>query len=48
MENNKPKIYFRADGNATMGLGHVIRSLALAEMSNDIFDCHFKIKHNII
>ena len=45
MENNKPKIYFRADGNATMGLGHVIRSLALAEMSNDIFDCHFIIRN---
>lgn len=45
MENNKPRIYFRADGNATMGLGHVIRSLALAEMSNDIFECRFIIRN---
>ena len=32
---DKPKIYFRADGNSRMGLGHVIRSLALAEMLRD-------------
>lgn len=41
---NKPKIYFRADGNAKIGLGHVIRSLALAEMLADDFDCHFIIR----
>ena len=37
----KPKIYIRADGNAEIGLGHVIRSLALAEMLKEDFDCIF-------
>jgi len=37
----KPKIYLRADGNSEIGLGHVIRSLALAEMLNEDFDCIF-------
>jgi UDP-2,4-diacetamido-2,4,6-trideoxy-beta-L-altropyranose hydrolase len=40
----KPKVYFRADGNAKMGLGHVFRSLALVEMINDVFDCIFIIR----
>lgn len=36
MSDVRPKIYFRADGNGNIGLGHVIRSLALAEiLSND-------------
>lgn len=43
--NSKPKVYFRADGNAQMGLGHVIRSLALAEMINDAYDCIFIIRN---
>lgn len=43
----KPKIYFRADGNAQMGLGHVFRSLALAEMLSDTFECHFIIRNPI-
>ena len=37
----KPKIYIRADGNSEIGLGHVIRSLALAEMLKDDFNCIF-------
>ena len=37
----KPKIYIRADGNLEIGLGHVIRSLALAEMLKEDFDCIF-------
>lgn len=37
----KPTIYFRADGNAKMGLGHIFRSLALAEMLSADFDCQF-------
>lgn len=37
----KRKIYFRADGNTDIGLGHVIRSLALADMLKDEFDCIF-------
>ncbi len=40
----KTKIYFRADGHAKMGLGHIIRSLALADMLRDEFDCHFIIR----
>ena len=35
------KIYIRADGNSEIGLGHVIRSLALAEMLKEAFDCIF-------
>lgn len=41
----KSKIYFRADGHSKMGLGHVIRSLALAEMLSEQHDCHFLIKN---
>ena len=37
----KPKVYIRADGNSEIGLGHVIRSLALAEMLKDEFSCIF-------
>ena len=37
----KPKVYIRADGNSEIGLGHVIRSLALAEMLKDDFNCIF-------
>ena len=36
---HKKKIYLRADGNSEIGLGHVIRSLALAEMLKEDFDC---------
>ena len=42
---NKAKIVFRADGHAKMGLGHVIRSLALADMLKEDFDCHFMIRN---
>jgi UDP-2,4-diacetamido-2,4,6-trideoxy-beta-L-altropyranose hydrolase len=38
---NKNKIYFRADGSTDIGLGHVIRSLALADMLKEEFDCIF-------
>ena len=41
MKTIKPKIYIRADGNSEIGLGHVIRSLALAEMLKDDFNCIF-------
>ena len=37
----KSKIYIRADGNSEIGLGHVIRSLALAEMLKEEFRCTF-------
>ncbi|PKQ70846.1 UDP-2,4-diacetamido-2,4,6-trideoxy-beta-L-altropyranose hydrolase [Raineya orbicola] len=34
----KSKIYFRADGNTKIGLGHITRSLALADMLKEYFD----------
>lgn len=40
----KPRIIFRADGNSTIGLGHVVRSLALVEMLMNEFDCVFVIQ----
>lgn len=40
----KSKVYFRADGHNKMGIGHVIRSLALAEMLSPAFECHFIIR----
>jgi len=35
----KRKIIFRADGGPTIGMGHFIRTLALAEMLKDYFYC---------
>lgn len=35
------KIYFRADASAAIGYGHFIRTLALADMLKDDFDCTF-------
>ncbi|HXA01457.1 MAG TPA: UDP-2,4-diacetamido-2,4,6-trideoxy-beta-L-altropyranose hydrolase [Cytophagaceae bacterium] len=40
----KPTIYFRADGNSQIGLGHVVRSLALAGMIKEGFECKFIIR----
>ncbi|WP_422361184.1 UDP-2,4-diacetamido-2,4,6-trideoxy-beta-L-altropyranose hydrolase [Reichenbachiella sp.] len=37
--SHKKKIYFRADANAEIGMGHVIRSIALATMLKDEFSC---------
>ena len=37
-------IFFRADGDAEMGLGHVIRSLAFLEMLKDDYTCFFVTK----
>ena len=37
----KRKIYFRADAGASIGYGHFIRTLALADMLKDYFDCTF-------
>lgn len=36
---NQRKIIFRADGDSTIGMGHFIRTLALAEMLKDDFYC---------
>jgi UDP-2,4-diacetamido-2,4,6-trideoxy-beta-L-altropyranose hydrolase len=38
---SKRKIFFRADAGSTIGYGHFIRSLALADMLKDDFDCVF-------
>lgn len=35
------KVFFRADAGADIGYGHFIRSLALADMLKDDFDCTF-------
>jgi UDP-2,4-diacetamido-2,4,6-trideoxy-beta-L-altropyranose hydrolase len=40
----RPKIYYRADGNSTIGLGHVSRCCALAEMLKKYFECIFIIQ----
>ncbi|WP_377468994.1 UDP-2,4-diacetamido-2,4,6-trideoxy-beta-L-altropyranose hydrolase [Pontibacter silvestris] len=41
---NKTRIIFRADGNSKIGLGHVVRSLALAQMLRHEFECVFAIQ----
>lgn len=38
---NKKKVYFRADAGQSIGYGHFIRSLALADMLKTDFDCKF-------
>jgi UDP-2,4-diacetamido-2,4,6-trideoxy-beta-L-altropyranose hydrolase len=40
----KSRVVFRADGNNEIGLGHIIRSLALADMLNKHFHCVFAIQ----
>ncbi|OJJ19305.1 UDP-2,4-diacetamido-2,4,6-trideoxy-beta-L-altropyranose hydrolase [marine bacterium AO1-C] len=40
----KPNVYFRADGNTQIGLGHIIRSLALADMLAEEFQCFFLVQ----
>ncbi len=42
---NKTRILFRADGNSQIGLGHVVRSLALAELLREKFSCEFAIQN---
>ena len=37
----KQRIYFRADAGREIGYGHFIRTLALADMLKDDFDCVF-------
>ncbi len=38
---NKRKVYFRADASPEIGYGHFIRTLALADMLRDEFECVF-------
>lgn len=40
----KTKIYFRADGNTQIGLGHLVRCLALAQMLQEEFSIIFVCK----
>lgn len=40
----KRRVVFRADGNAQIGLGHVVRSLALADVLREHFDTAFAIQ----
>lgn len=37
----KQKVFFRADASTQIGYGHFIRTLALADMLKDDFDCTF-------
>lgn len=37
----RKKVFFRADGNNTIGLGHLTRCLAIAEILKPSFDCIF-------
>ena len=39
------KIYFRADASSAIGYGHFIRTLALADMLKEDFDCTFFTCH---
>lgn len=39
------KIYFRADASTAIGYGHFVRTLALADMLKDDFDCTFFTCH---
>lgn len=38
------RILFRADGNARIGLGHVVRSLALADIVRTVGPCSFAVQ----
>ncbi|MCC5946010.1 MAG: UDP-2,4-diacetamido-2,4,6-trideoxy-beta-L-altropyranose hydrolase [Bernardetiaceae bacterium] len=40
-----PQIFFRADGNTQIGLGHITRCLALADMLRQEFDCVFLVQN---
>ena len=37
----KPKVVIRADGSAKIGLGHIHRTLALADYLKDVFEIEF-------
>src|SRR6266496_4037655 len=40
----RKKVIIRADGNSSIGLGHVVRCCALADVLKDNFDCYFYIR----
>jgi UDP-2,4-diacetamido-2,4,6-trideoxy-beta-L-altropyranose hydrolase len=35
----KSKLFFRADGNGKIGLGHIVRCLSIIQMVSDYYDC---------
>ncbi len=41
LELSRPKIIIRADGNAQMGMGHIHRTLALADYLSEVFEIEF-------
>lgn len=41
----KTKIYFRADGNVQIGLGHITRCMALAGILKEEFECIFIVQN---
>ena len=41
IKKSKKKVFFRADAGGTIGYGHFIRSLSLADMLKDDFECVF-------
>ena len=44
MIHNKRKIFFRADGNSLIGLGHIYRCIAIAERAIEYYECYFAIQ----
>ena len=42
---NNSKVYFRADGNSNIGLGHVFRSIALVDIIKEHYQCIFIIQN---
>jgi UDP-2,4-diacetamido-2,4,6-trideoxy-beta-L-altropyranose hydrolase len=47
MSDHKPNIIFRADGNSEIGLGHMVRSSALASAINKNYCCTLATRCNI-
>jgi UDP-2,4-diacetamido-2,4,6-trideoxy-beta-L-altropyranose hydrolase len=46
MNLTRKKIYFRADGNSKIGLGHIYRVYSLIQILNYYFNCIFITKYN--
>jgi UDP-2,4-diacetamido-2,4,6-trideoxy-beta-L-altropyranose hydrolase len=42
----KPEVFFRADANSTIGLGHLTRLIALAEIIQSQFNCFFFVRES--
>ncbi|MFC4478257.1 UDP-2,4-diacetamido-2,4,6-trideoxy-beta-L-altropyranose hydrolase [Flavobacterium chungangensis] len=43
MISTKNRVFFRADGDSTIGLGHLMRCVALSQILENEFDCFFVI-----